>query len=79
MHALIKTALIAAVGTSIAAVSPALARSHRAVPVYGMAVEPGVLQIGPHSPLYAAPGYWGDAQIRTQTIKDDTIHNGNAY
>lgn len=76
MHALIKTALIAAVGTSIAAVSPALAKSRRAAPVYGMA---GVVQYGPQAPLYAAPGYWGDAQIRSQTIKDDTMHNGNAY
>ena len=88
MRSLITTALIAAVGASIAVASPALAKSRRAVdtvqPVYGAQVSgfqpaPGVVEQAPQSPLFAAPHVWGDAQIRNEYIKDDTIHNGNAY
>ncbi len=86
MHALIKTTLIAAIGTAVVAASPALAKTRRAdpaTPVYGMAygyeLTPGVVQFGSHGPLFASPANWGDPQIRGNYIKDDSSHNGNAY
>ena len=74
MRSFIKTALIAAVGAAVVTASPAFAAKAKrtqvygAAPVYGSAVAP--------APFVYDQGAF---QIINEYLKDEPMHNGNAY
>jgi hypothetical protein len=87
MTSTFKTLMLAAAAAGVLAAGPALARTKHRLPanearnayveapgVYANAADPYVVTDGANY-LGRDPG----AQIRGELLKDDTVHNGNAY
>jgi hypothetical protein len=86
MNATLKTLILAAAGAAVIAASPASAQPHKRALTHHGATQNVLPRGGSSDPdlwergeINASPSVDQYGQIREEYLKDDTMHNGNAY